>query len=112
MQFSVSGPPLLVVGWLTEGFWPVEDPAKAGVSMLWLAVVNSILGIVLLALLVLRGGSGAAASLFFLSPPITAVLAWVVLDETLGPRQVVGLVITMVGVAAATRSRRAVPVSA
>ncbi len=112
VQLAVSGPPLLLLGWLTEGFWPVEDPTRAAVSALWLAVVNSILGIVLLALLVLRGGSGAAASLFFLSPPVTAVLAWVVLDEALGPRQVVGLVITMVGVAAATRSRRPVPLSA
>ena len=51
--------------------------------MLFLAIVNSIVGLVLLALLVLRGGSGAAASLFFLSPPVTAVLAWLVLDETL-----------------------------
>lgn len=109
VQFAVSGPPLLLIGWVTEGFWPVEDPAKAGVSVLWMAVVNSILGLVLLALLVLRGGSGAAASLFFLSPPVTAVLAWVVLDETLGPRQVGGLVVTMVGVAAATRSRRGKP---
>ena len=56
---------------------------------------------------VLRGGSGAAASLFFLSPPVTAVLAWVVLDETLSLLQVVGLVVAVVGVAAATRTRAA-----
>ena len=55
--------------------------------MLFLAIVNSIIGLVLLSLLVLRGGSGAAASLFFLSPPVTAVLAWLVLDETLPTRQ-------------------------
>ena len=58
----------------------------------------------LLALLVLRGGSGAAASLFFLSPPVTAVLAWLVLDETLTITQLVGLVVAVVGVGAATRS--------
>ena len=55
---------------------------------------------------VLRGGSGAAASLFFLSPPVTAVLAWLVLDETLSPTQLVGLVVAVVGVGAATRTRR------
>ena len=110
VQFAVSAPPMLVIGWVTEGFWPVTDPGRAVASVLYLAIVNSILGLVLLALLVLRGGSGAAASLFFLAPPVTAVLAWVVLGDTLGPRQVVGLVITMVGVGAATRARRAVPV--
>ena len=106
VQFAVSAPPLLVLGWLTEGFWPVTDTRQAVVSVLLLAVVNSIAGLVLLALLVLRGGSGAAASLFFLSPPITAVLAWLVLGETLSITQLIGLVVAVAGVAAATRTRR------
>lgn len=106
VQFSVSAPPLLLIGWLVEGAWPVEDTGGAVVSVLFLAVVNSIAGLVLLALLVVRGGSGAAASLFFLAPPVTAVMAYVVLDEALGVRQVLGLAITVVGVAAATRVRR------
>jgi drug/metabolite transporter (DMT)-like permease len=110
VQFAVSAPPLLVLGWVTEGVWPVTDTRQAVVSVLFLAIVNSIVGLVLLALLVLRGGSGAAASLFFLSPPVTAVLAWLVLDETLTPTQLVGLVVAVVGVGAATRSRRTPPV--
>jgi drug/metabolite transporter (DMT)-like permease len=107
VQFAVSAPPLLVLGWLTEGAWPVTDGRQALVSVLFLAIVNSIVGLVLLALLVLRGGSGAAASLFFLSPPVTAVLAWVVLGETLSITQLVGLVVAVAGVAAATRTRTA-----
>jgi drug/metabolite transporter (DMT)-like permease len=107
VQFAVSAPPLLALGWLTEGAWPVTDARQALVAVLFLAVVNSIVGLMLLALLVLRGGSGAAASLFFLSPPVTAVLAWVVLDETLSITQLVGLVVAVVGVGAATRTRAA-----
>nr|WP_301539525.1 DMT family transporter [Nocardioides sp. zg-1308] len=107
VQFAMSAPPLLVLGWTTEGAWPVTDARQALVAVLFLAVVNSIVGLVLLSLLVLRGGSGAAASLFFVSPPVTAVLAWVVLDETLSPTQLVGLVVAVVGVAAATRTRSA-----
>ena len=107
LQFAVSAPPLLVLGRLTEGAWPVTDTPQAVVSVLFLAVVNSIVGLVLLALLVLRGGSGAAASLFFLSPPVTAVLAWLVLDETLTVTQLVGLVVAVAGVGAATRSQAA-----
>ncbi len=110
VQFAVSAPPLLVLSWLTEGLWPVTDTDQAVVSVLLLAIVNSIVGLMLLALLVLRGGSGAAASLFFLSPPVTAVLAWLVLDETLSITQLVGLVVAVVGVATATRTRRT-PVS-
>lgn len=105
VQFAVSAPPMLALGWLSEGAWPVTDARQALVAVLFLAVVNSIVGLVLLALLVLRGGSGVAASLFFLSPPVTAVLAWVVLDETLSPTQLVGLVVAVVGVGAATRTR-------
>lgn len=106
VQFAVSAPPMLVLGWTTEGAWPVTDGRQALVAVVFLAVVNSIVGLVLLSLLVLRGGSGAAASLFFLSPPVTAVLAWLVLDETLSVLQLVGLVVAVVGVAVATRTRR------
>ena len=109
VQFAVSAPPMLALGWLTEGAWPVTDTRQAVVSVLYLAVVNSIAGLMLLALLVLRGGSGAAASLFFLSPPVTALMAWVVLDETLTWPQMVGLVVAVVGVGAATRTRAAPP---
>lgn len=105
VQFAVSAPVLLVLGWAVEGVWPVTDTRQAVVAVLFLAVVNSIVGLVLLAMLVLRGGSGAAASLFFLSPPVTAVLAWLVLDETLTPTQLVGLVVAVIGVGAATRTR-------
>ncbi|GAB3021691.1 peptide ABC transporter ATP-binding protein [Nocardioides flavus (ex Wang et al. 2016)] len=108
VQFAVSAPPLLLLGWATEGAWPVTDARQALVAVLFLAIVNSIVGLVLLSLLVLRGGSGAAASLFFLSPPVTAVLAWVVLDETLSALQLVGLLVAVVGVGAATRTRTTV----
>jgi drug/metabolite transporter (DMT)-like permease len=107
VQFAVSAPPLLVLGWVTEGAWPVTDTSQAVLSVLLLAIVNSIVGLVLLSLLVLRGGSGAAASLFFLSPPVTAVMAWLFLDETLTGLQLVGLVVAVVGVGAATRTRAA-----
>ena len=39
-------------------------------------------------------------------PPVTAVMAWVLLGETLDVREMLGLVITVVGVAAATRGTR------
>ena len=67
-------------------------------------MVNSIIGLALLGILVRARGAGAASSVFFLMPPVTAVLAWLILGETLNLREVVGLVITVVGVAAATRT--------
>jgi drug/metabolite transporter (DMT)-like permease len=38
-------------------------------------------------------------------PPVTAVMAWLILGETLNLREVLGLVIAVVGVAVATRDR-------
>ena len=52
------------------------------------------------------GEPAPGSSLFFLSPPVTAVLAWVVLGETLGPLELIGLVVAVVGVALGTRRRR------
>ena len=103
LQFAVSAPPLMVLGWVLEGPWPVTDVLVTAISVPYLAIVNSILGLVLLAHLVVRGGSGAAASLFFLSPPVTALMAWVILDETLLPHQLVGLTVAVIGVGIATR---------
>ena len=105
IQFGVAAPPLLALALLVEGTHDiVRDPAKAGIAIVYLAVVNSIIGLGLLGILVRARGAGAAASVFFLMPPVTAVLAWLLLGETLNLREVAGLVITVLGVAAATRS--------
>ena len=104
IQFGVAAPPLLVLALAVEGTDVVRDPAAAGIALVYLAVVNSIIGLGLLGILVRARGAGAAASVFFLMPPVTAVLAWLILGETLNAREVAGLVITVVAVAAATRS--------
>lgn len=104
IQFGAAAPPLLVLGLLVEGVHVVTDPVAATTAIVFLAVVNSIVGLLLLGILVRARGAGAAASVFFLMPPVTAVMAWLVLGETLNARELVGLVITVVGVAAATQS--------
>lgn len=107
LQFGVSAPIVWCVALPLEGLYPVTDLGPALVALVYIAVVNSVVGLLLLGVLVRRGGTGAAASLFFLMPPVTAVLEWLVLHRTLGPREVGGLVIAVVGVAVATRSSRA-----
>jgi drug/metabolite transporter (DMT)-like permease len=109
IQFGVSGPPVLALALVLEGTHPVLDAEKAAISLAYLALVNSIAGLVLLGVLVRRRGAGAAASVFFLMPPVTALMAWLVLGETLTVREGVGLVVAVVGVAVATRGGSAVP---
>ena len=109
IQFGVSGPPMLVLALLLEGTDPVTDSRRTAIALTYLALVNSIVGLVLLGVLVRRRGAGAAASVFFLMPPVTAVMAWLVLGETLTLREGIGLFIAVIGVAAATRSTTDVP---
>jgi drug/metabolite transporter (DMT)-like permease len=105
IQFGAAAPPLLVLALLLEGTGVVRDPAAAAIAVAYLALVNSIVGLGLLGVLVRARGAGAAASTFFLMPPATALLAWLLLGETLNLREVIGLVVTVLGVAAATRTR-------
>ena len=93
--------------WWSRGRTSSATLQRPGIALLYLAVVNSIIGLGLLGILVRARGAGAAASVFFLMPPVTAVLAWLILGETLDPREIAGLVITVVAVAAATRSAAA-----
>ncbi len=102
VQFAVCVPPLLVLAALLEGAPTVADPTAAAVSVLWLALVNSLAGLLLLALLVRRGGAGASASDFFVCPPVTALLAWMFFGSTLDVREMLGILVAVVGVAIAT----------
>lgn len=103
LQFAVSAPIVWCVSLPLEGLYPVTQLGPGLVALLYIAIVNSVVGLLLLGVLVRAGGAGAAASLFFLMPPVTAVMEWLVLHRSLDLREVVGLVIAVAGVAVATR---------
>lgn len=68
-------------------------------AMAWLVLVLS-LGAILLLLLLLRFNSTArVASLFYLVPPSTAIQAYLIFGEALGPFALLGLIVASVGVA-------------
>ncbi|TYK49534.1 DMT family transporter [Actinomadura decatromicini] len=67
-------------------------------SLAWLAVVNSIGALILLFALLRRGTGGAATSLLYLVPPVTAVLAVPVLGQDLTGSVVLGMAISGAGV--------------
>jgi len=71
-------------------------------AMAWLVLVLSLGAIFLLMFLIRRGAVVRVASLFYLVPAVTAVMAWVLFGETLTPFQVAGMAITTLGVALAT----------
>jgi drug/metabolite transporter (DMT)-like permease len=81
-------------------------------AMIWLVAVLSIGAIFLLMMLIRDGAVSKVASLFYLVPAVTAVMAWALFDETLNTLQIVGMVVTAFGVALATAQPRTLPLAA
>jgi drug/metabolite transporter (DMT)-like permease len=72
-------------------------------AMAWLVLVLSVGAIFLLMYLIRHGAMSRVASLFYLVPAVTALLAWLLFDETLSVVQLAGMVIATTGVWLATQ---------
>ena len=77
-------------------------PALLG-ALAWSVLVLTLGGSSLLYLLIQRGAATAVASLMYLVPPCTAVLAWWLFGETLTLWSLMGLALTAAGVALVVR---------
>jgi drug/metabolite transporter (DMT)-like permease len=102
IQYAAAGAALAVPAYLFETMhitW--SGPFIA--SMAWLTLVLSVGTVSLLYLLIRRGAVSKLASLFFLIPPVTALIAWAMLGETLSPRALAGMAVAAVGVALVQR---------
>jgi len=75
-------------------------------ALVWLTLVLSIGAIFLLMAMIRQGEMSRVASLFYLVPAVTAIIAWALFGETLTPVQLVGMVIASLGVALATMKVR------
>ena len=67
-------------------------------ALLWLVLVLSVGAISLLNLLIRSGSAVNVASLFYLTPPTTALIAWAAFGETLTGLALAGMGITVFGV--------------
>jgi drug/metabolite transporter (DMT)-like permease len=75
-------------------------------ALAWSVLVLTLGGSSLLYLLLQRGAATAVASLMYLVPPCTAVLAWWLFGETLTALALAGLAFTALGVALVVRDSR------
>ena len=73
-------------------------------AMAWSVLVLTLGGSSLLYLLIQRGEATVVTSLLYLVPPCTALMAWAMFDESLTPIMMVGIALTVVGVALVVRS--------
>jgi drug/metabolite transporter (DMT)-like permease len=72
--------------------------------MLWSVFAISIGAIALLLLLIRRGEVSRAAQLIYLVPPTAAIQAYFLFGEQLSPVQLMGMALTVIGVALASRA--------
>lgn len=83
----------------TRSFVPAPELFLA---MAWSVLVLSIGAILLLMHLIRHGEMAKVASLFYLVPACTAVMAWVLFGEELSQLQILGMILATVGVGLAT----------
>ncbi len=81
-----------------------EPAPTVWLGLAWAVLVNSVAGTLLLLALIRRGAVAGVASLFFLVPPVSAAMGYVLFGETLTLVQLAGMAVAAVGVAVANRA--------
>ncbi|BDA86160.1 peptide ABC transporter ATP-binding protein [Aureimonas sp. SA4125] len=89
----------------------VDVTAELVFALVWLTFVLSIGAVFLLLFLIREGAVSEVSSLMYLTPGVTACMAFLLFGETLAPIQLAGMVLAAAGVAAATWKRDVPPVS-
>jgi len=105
VQFSVALAVTLPPALLVEGF-PVHWTGDLAISLAYLVFANSLVSITLLLAMVRRNEASRVSALFFLVPPLAALIAWGLLGESLPAGAWAGMGVAAAGVAIATRSGR------
>ena len=91
-----------------EGWVFDASPALFG-SLGWMIAVNSLSAVALFFVLLRRGALNEVTTLFFLMPPVTALLDYVALGDPLTVLKVSGTAVAAFGVYLATRPARSAP---
>ena len=102
VQFAAAGAATAPLALLFEGM-RVDWTGEFAFALLWLVLALSLGAVSLLYVLIRRGAASRVASLFFLVPPCTALIAWPLFGETLGPAALIGMALTAAGVVMASR---------
>jgi len=67
-------------------------------ALVWLVLGLSVGAVLLLMLMIREGKAAKVASYFYLTPPVTALMAWILFDEVLTPLAIAGIFVTAAGV--------------
>jgi drug/metabolite transporter (DMT)-like permease len=104
IQFGASFLVMLPIV-LASGRLGVDLSGEFWFALGWSVLVLSLAAMALLLTMIRRGRATEVASLMYLTPPATALLAWALFGEALGVKAWMGVVIAMAGVALVLRKR-------
>ena len=102
IQYAAAGIVTAAAAWATETMVVRWTPQFA-FALGWLVLVLSFGAIGLLFTMIRHGEASRVSSLFFLTPPVTAVMAWLLFGEELPALALAGLAVSAAGVALVTR---------
>ncbi len=98
IQFIAAGTLMLAIALVFEQRVVVWS-AQFIFALTWLCLVLSVGAISLFFILIRRGEASRVAALFYLVPPVTTLLAWVIFSEVLRPLALFGMALSAIGVA-------------
>ena len=108
----VGGSAVMILGSIAFETRAITVNGELIFAMAWLVLVLSVGAIFLLMVMIRDGEMSKVASLFYLVPAVTAVIAWALFDEQLNLLQIAGMAIATLGVALATARPKAIPAEA
>ncbi len=108
IQYAASGVACLTLAMAFET-GVVEWSGSFVFGLVWLTFVLSIGAVSLLYALIKTGEAANVASLFFLVPPVAALIAWLMFGETLGPLAIAGMVLVAIGVVMVNTGGKPIP---
>ena len=77
---------------------PIRWNSQMMGALAWSVLVLTLGGSTLLVVLIQRGAATGVASLMYLVPPCTALMAWILFGEVLTPTVLCGMALTALGV--------------
>ena len=98
VQLAFAGVAAFVAAWWMDDR-PVEWTPGIFAVLGWSVLVLSIGATLVLYVLLRRGDASRVASLLYLVPPATALMAWIGFGEALAPLSIAGMALTATGVA-------------
>jgi drug/metabolite transporter (DMT)-like permease len=97
VQNAIAGLAMLATALLFEPM-VVHWTGQLVFALGWLSIVLSVGATMLFLHLIRQGAASRVSSLFYLTPAVTAIIAYLLFDETLGPVALAGMAIAAAGV--------------